>query len=274
MRFPFVKMSGAGNDFIMVEHDRFAGLEEREIGNVVAELCVRRLSIGADGLVTLKATGENRVRMIYFNADGSRAGMCGNAGRCASRYAFREGWTAKALALEADDGLHRAEIVGDDVRLGMRDPRILNPRLEREYGGRPLRGVWMDTGVPHVVFWVDDVEAADVIGAGRGFRFDEEFQPEGTNVNFVEACEASVLRLRTYERGVEAETLACGTGAVAAAVAAHLQKGFSSPVRVRTRGGDLEVRFRSSEGRVTDAFLKGDARVVYEGEVEIPIERP
>ena len=97
MRFPFVKMSGAGNDFIMVEHDRFGGLEEREIGRLVAELCVRRLSIGADGLVILKPTGENRVRMIYFNADGSRAGMCGNAGRCASRYAFRKGWTAKAL---------------------------------------------------------------------------------------------------------------------------------------------------------------------------------
>jgi len=274
LKFPFVKMSGAGNDFIMVEHDRFAGMGERDIGRVVAELCVRRLSIGADGLVTLKVTGENRVRMIYFNADGSRAGMCGNAGRCASRYAFREGWAAEALTLEADDGVHRAEIVGDEVRLGMRDPRILNPSLEREYENRLLRGVWMDTGVPHVVFWVDDVEAVDVPGAGRSFRCAEEFQPEGTNVNFVEVRGPSVLRLRTYERGVEAETLACGTGAVAAAVAAHLDRGVPSPVSVRVRGGELEVRFRSSEGRVTDASLKGDARVVYEGEVEIPIDRP
>jgi len=269
LRVPFVKMSGAGNDFVVLEHDRISSLDEDALGRLASDLCRRRVSVGADGLVMVQSTGPGRARMIYFNADGSRAGMCGNAGRCASRYAFRKGWGEGKLVLDADDGPHLAEPAGNGVRLGMRDPQVLNPEVCLEHGGRSFSGMSIDTGVPHIVLWVEDVDGVDVFGAGRAFRFAGEFQPRGTNVNFVEVSGSSALRLRTYERGVEAETLACGTGAVAAAIAAHLEKGLASPVSLQARGGDLTVSFRSGGRTTGDVFLEGDARIVYEGEIEV-----
>ncbi|MCK4547322.1 MAG: diaminopimelate epimerase [Candidatus Eisenbacteria sp.] len=268
MRLPFVKMSGAGNDFVMIDHDLVGGLEDGILSRLAADVCRRRHGVGADGLVTVRSLGGDRARMVYLNADGSRAGMCGNAGRCASRYAFRKGWVGESLILEADDGAHRAEILADGVCLGMRDPQVCEGKIELSHEGRVFVGISLDTGVPHLVLWVDDVDRVDVEAVGRVFRFDPRFQPEGTNVNFAEVLGPSVLRLRTYERGVERETLACGTGAVAAAVGACLQKGAGSPVELRAPGGTLRVKYRVDGEGVRGVTLEGDAKVVYEGVLE------
>jgi diaminopimelate epimerase len=269
MRLPFVKMSGAGNDFVVIDHERVAGMDSADLSRLALSVCARRVAVGADGLVTVAALSDNRAKMVYLNADGSRAGMCGNAGRCASRYAFGKGWGGETLVLEADDGDHNAEILGERVRLGMRDPIIRDEEVELEFAGRVFRGLSIDTGVPHVVLWVEDVDRVEVDSAGRAFRFAPQFQPEGTNVNFVQVLKPSVLKLRTYERGVEAETLACGTGAVAAGVGAFLQEGAEAPVEVQARGGILTIAFHPARGTVESASLEGDARIVYEGVVDV-----
>jgi diaminopimelate epimerase len=195
--------------------------------------------------------------------------MCGNAGRCACRYAFLKEWVGENLSLEADDGVHQAQVAGDRVRLEMRDPVVLNQETELRHGEETFRGISIDTGVPHVVLWVDDVDSVEVDSIGRAFRFARDFQPEGTNVNFVQILGRSRVKMRTYERGVEAETLACGTGAVAAGLAANLQRGALSPVEVQVPGGTLAVGFVAEEGVMKRVSLEGDARIVFEGTIEI-----
>jgi diaminopimelate epimerase len=271
MRIPFLKMVGAGNDFVVVDDALVGGWGEPERSRLAGTLCARRLSVGADGLVTVGARPPDRVRMVYYNADGSRAGMCGNAGRCASRYAVLRGWVPEHLVLEADDGDHPAEVRGDRVRLGMRDPEVRMLGLVLQRGGRAFEGMLIDTGVPHAVLWVDEVDALDVRALGREFRHAQVFGREGANVNFVEVVGREALKTRTYERGVEDETLACGTGAAAAAVAAHLQWGIPSPVEVRPRGGTLTVSFESGPGAVRAVTLEGDARIAYEGTVDVAV---
>jgi diaminopimelate epimerase len=239
----FTKMSGAGNDFIVVEGR--PGLKGPELAR---KLCPRRIAIGADGLLVLERGRNGSHRMIYYNADGSRA-FCGNGSRCAAMWMRRRNWSGRNVSFQSDNGPLEAVVTGPE-RVRLRMPPATPP--ESRTAGK-WRGFFLDTGVPHFVVPVKKLDAVDVEAVGRELRFHKAFAPKGANVNFVERG-----RIRTYERGVEAETLACGTGAVAAALA----KG-RSPVALKARSGDiLKVEWTS----LSDIWLEGPAVVTFEGE--------
>jgi diaminopimelate epimerase len=253
----FWKYEGAGNDFVMVD-----GREGVELtGDDVRMLCDRHRGVGADGVIVLERAEGYDFAMRYYNADGGEVEMCGNGGRCIALLADHLGIGGDRKRFLGRDGAHEAVIVERDgeraaVALGMVD-------VERV--GRDGAAFVLNTGVPHYVEFVDDVEAVDVCGRGREIRHHERFAPAGTNVNFAARCADGGLRVRTYERGVEGETLACGTGATAAAIAACAGCG-GRHVAVRVDGGELRVSFRAeADGSFRDIVLTGPARRVFSG---------
>jgi len=264
----FAKMTGAGNDFIVVD-DRGGAIGE-DARELAKQLCRRRLSVGADGLILIVPSTRCAFRMRYFNADGSEADMCGNGGRCAARFAFDHGIAGRALSFESRSGVHEAEIVDDEnVRLSMVDPRAIILDFTLTALGKKLHVHRVNTGVPHAVLEVDDLEAVNVVELGRAIREHGAFMPEGTNADFVTVRGEHALDLRTYERGVEDETLACGTGAVAAAVTMAAIGKVRPPVSVATAGGwRLDVGFFMSDLGFSGVTLAGDARTIYEGRIE------
>ncbi len=265
---PFYKMTGSGNDFVVLD-----GRVQRPEGWTparIAALCDRRNGVGADGLVILAPEGPGAVRMIYFNADGSRATLCGNAALCSTHLAARLGLgPAEGMRLLTDAGVvesrgaegDRAEIRLPDAALPAPAPFIALERGER--------AAWLGAvGVPHLVLLVDDVRGVDVPGRGRALRFHPKTGPEGANVNFVSPPlePGGPWPIRTYERGVEGETLACGTGAVAAALALAAACHATLPIELRSRGGEtLSVRGRIGGGLATDLWLGGQGRLVFTG---------
>lgn len=267
MTLQFAKMTGAGNDFIVID-DRAnsVGEDARELAK---QLCRRRLSVGADGLILVLPSTRCDFRMRYFNADGSEADMCGNGGRCVARFAFQRGIAKSEMCFESRSGTHTAAVINDDeVRLAMTDPRALLLNFEIGLKGQKVKVHRVNTGVPHAVLEVDDLEQYPVFDAGRAIREHRRFMPDGTNADFVQLIDGHTIALRTYERGVEDETLACGTGAVAAAVVMAAQGKLAPPVSVRTRGGlTLTVDFFMSDLGFCNVSLTGDARTVYEGEI-------
>jgi diaminopimelate epimerase len=269
--FTFVKYQGAGNDFVLVDQRRERWLTRGDRARV-ARLCDRRFGIGADGLILLEPREGYDFEMIYFNADGGESSLCGNGGRCIAAFARHLGLVAgQACSFLASDGRHEARITrslgpgGEWVELKMADVVA----LERTEDGRAFV---LDTGSPHYVRFVPDgaLPAFDVVGEGRAVRYGERFRTEGINVNFACAAADGALDVRTYERGVEDETLACGTGVTAAALAAYAQSGRRDTAEevelpVHARGGDLIVRFRVENGVFTDIWLCGPAQRVFEG---------
>jgi diaminopimelate epimerase len=263
MKLGFAKMTGAGNDFIVID-DR-----GNAIGEDARELCRRRVSVGADGLILLVPSTRCDFRMRYFNADGSEADMCGNGGRCVARFAHDLGIVGREMQFETRSGLHRAVITDDGVCLSMTEPRAMLLNFAVFLYGQKFVVHRINTGVPHAVMEVDDIEAYPVVDTGRALRHHDIFLPEGTNVDFVHVLDENRIALRTYERGVEDETLACGTGAVASAVVMAALKRVRPPVSVRTHGGDtLVVGFYMSDQGFCDVTLAGDAKVVYNGAIE------
>lgn len=258
----FTKMNGAGNDFVLVDNRR---LDLKLTGEVIARLCDRHRGVGADGLLAVEpsSTGAD-FRMRYYNADGGEAEMCGNGARCFGRFAARLLAHAPAsLSFDTGAGLIRAGFSGDLVTIAMSEPHGHRAPRDLEVAGARMRVHFLNTGVPHAVVFVDDLEAVDVARLGAALRHHQAFAPQGTNANFAHATSPGNLVLRTYERGVEAETLACGTGVCAAALLHHLDAGASSPVSVQVRGGDsLDVSFDSNLKNVT---LTGPADFVFEG---------
>jgi len=268
MPIPFVKMSGTGNDFILIDHrkPRLA----REIMPEFARLvCRRRFSVGADGLIFIEDSDRADFKWVFFNGDGSEAEMCGNGARCAARFAYMHGIAPAHMRFETIAGIIEANVSDCNVSVRMTEPKEF--RLERSVrlddGTVTLHSV--DSGVPHAVIFVDDFARYDICTTGRAIRFHPDFMPAGTNVNFVRLQENGVLKVRTYERGVENETLACGTGAVAAALIAAALGKVSSPVEIVTSGGDrLSIIFDLKKGPGADnVFLKGPAHVIYTGEL-------
>jgi diaminopimelate epimerase len=252
---PVTKMSGAGNDFVVLSSSEAAKLGDG-LRAWVRRVCRRGLSIGADGVLVLGAEGPDRVRMTFYNPDASEA-FCGNGSRCAARYATLEGWTRGTLRLVTSIGEVPAEVSDDRVRVVLPAPRILGPESFRVEGG-PLEGTRVDAGCPHVVIFVPDAGRVPLERWAPPIRRDERFAPHGTNVDFVSWAPDGALDVRTWERGVEGETLSCGTGALAAAAAAS-----RDVVRVIPRSGvPLLVRLEGGT-----AVLEGDARVVFRGEV-------
>lgn len=264
MRIEFSKYEGAGNDFILLDT---RGGELRISSKTVARLCDRHFGIGADGLMTLGPSAEALCTMRYYNADGSEGEMCGNGGRCFALFAEHLGLGGPVKRFEARDGMHTARLLhaegdGGRIELGMIDVR----RIDRGDGWW-----YLDTGVPHYVEFVDDVEAVDVAARGRAIRYDTARFARGTNVNFAQVLGEGRIRVRTYERGVEAETLACGTGATAAAIVTnYVRQPQTLRFEVSVPGGMLQVGFDRRPGTLlySDIRLSGGARRVFRGQFD------
>ncbi|GAB3556644.1 diaminopimelate epimerase [Spirosoma fluminis] len=255
----FSKYQGTGNDFVLID-DRageFPATDQR----LVEQLCHRRFGVGADGLILLQTDPDYDFRMVYFNADGAEGSMCGNGGRCIVRFAHDLGIFGTHTRFIAVDGEHAAEVNEHGISLKMSDVTGIEDRNDLTF---------LNTGSPHVVRFADDLESLDVMAEGRSIRYSSEFQPGGTNVNFVQVVGGNTLFVRTYERGVEDETYSCGTGVTAAALVASQQLGLPSPVSIRTLGGNLQVAFTVQEtGGFSDVYLIGPAAYVFGGEVTI-----
>lgn len=260
----FVKMSGAGNDFILVDN-RAVALDDDRMRTLAVKLCARRLSVGADGIIFIAtASGGADFRWRFFNADGSEGEMCGNGARCAARFARLEGIAGETMAFDTLAGRIHARVAGERVRIRMTPPDGLRQDIALDLADGPRTVAFINTGVPHVVVPVSDPACIDMPALGREIRHHPVFAPDGTNVNAVALDKDGSIALRTFERGVEDETLACGTGAVAAALVMADARGVPSPVRLRTRSGRvLEVGFERRGGRFDNVFLEGDARRIY-----------
>ena len=275
MLLHFYKMNGAGNDFIVVDN-RDLELTEALDSDMIAALCDRHRGVGADGLLAVEpATGEADFRFRYYNADGGEAEMCGNGARCFGRFtAHLSDPPSTSVSFETIAGVLTAEMVEENVRIAMSEPKDL-----RIATGAPVAGLedplhFVNTGVPHAVAFLPSPEALadfDVFTVGRAIRHHAAFAPAGTNANFAAVLEPGHIAIRTYERGVEDETLACGTGMVASALVHHLLTGAPSPIRVDVEGGDtLEIGFeKSGDQAFCNVTLTGPADFVFEGEVVI-----
>jgi len=263
----FTKMSGAGNDFIVIDH-RVPLIPEAEQPEFAKLVCRRMFSVGADGLILIEDSATADFRWRFYNADGSVAEMCGNGARCAARFAFAKGIAGPSMLFETLAGIIEAQVSDDDtVRLRMTAPTDFRTRLPVVLDGRERFLSFVNTGVPHAVLFVDEGEEVPVREWGRIVRFHPLFQPAGTNVNFVRKTGENTIQVRTYERGVEDETMACGTGAVASALFAAMTGVAASPVHVVTSGGErLTILFDLRDGgQAENVFLQGPARIIYEG---------
>ena len=277
----FTKMEGSGNDFIVFESHQssvipsaggsaFGGSRQ----SFIKKVCDRKFGVGADGVLLLEVSKKADTRMRIFNADGSEAEMCGNGARCVALY-YSKSSGLKNISIETKAGLLEACVSGDSVRLKMTDPADLKLGLKVNVNGKEYEVDYINTGVPHTVTEVCDLKKIPVNEIGRSIRHHQDFAPAGTNVDFVKVKDAEHISVRTYERGVEDETLACGTGSVACAIivslnhASQTQKGkiSSHKVFVATKSREtLCVYFRLSKYKVTDVWLEGKARIVFKGE--------
>ena len=264
-RIAFWKMSGSGNDYILIDNRR--GSVGADAGAELARrLCARGFSVGADGLILIERSREADFAWRFFNADGSEAAMCGNGGRCAARFAFLKGIAPARMRFMTGAGLISAEVKGDRVKLQLPLPTGYRERVAAAVGGRRVDPSFLVVGVPHAVVQAPSLGQVPVAEWGRSLRHDPAFGPAGTNVNFYRVEGPRRLSVRTYERGVEAETMACGTGSVATALVAAAAGLVKSPVTVTTSGGEeLVVHFRRRGGEYGEVFLEGRADEVYEG---------
>jgi diaminopimelate epimerase len=258
MKLTFYKYQGTGNDFILIDNRRL----QLPAGNapLIKKLCDRRFGIGADGLIYLQDREGYDFEMVYFNSDGRESTMCGNGGRCIVQFAHDLG--KDDFSFLAIDGAHRGQILPDGrVSLLMRDVRATFAR-----GGDYM----LDTGSPHLVRFVTDIQAYPVVAEGRKIRYAAEYKEQGINVNFAEPLSHRSVFVRTYERGVEEETLSCGTGVVAAAIAFYYHNNMiDNEVAAETPGGRLDVRFDVADMHFTNIHLTGPAERVYMGEIDI-----
>lgn len=261
-------MNGAGNDFVMIDNrDVRLRLTREEI----ARLCDRHRGVGGDGVIAVEpAENGADFRMRYYNADGREAEMCGNGARCFARFAAQFMGFPKVIRFETLAGMVTAELLDENVCLRLGPPRDLVLGMELLAAGQQLTVHSVNTGVPHAIVVVDDLPAVDVLTVGAALRYHERFQPRGTNANFINVLGRSSLAIRTYERGVEGETLACGTGVCAAALCHHALTGDPAPIAVQVRGGDkLEVRFDKVDGGFASVTLTGPAEFVFEGQIVV-----
>ncbi len=256
MNLQFKKYQGTGNDFIIVDNRSGDFIPAKEL---IERMCNRRFGIGADGVIVIEECTEASFAMHYYNSDGNISTMCGNGGRCASSFAYYHNIAPQQHTFMAADGLHTAMVKGDIVELSLNDTGL--PAVTEA-------GLFIDTGSPHLVVFADDIAGTEIAKSGKELRHSPLFAPGGTNVNFAAAREG-LLYIRTYERGVEGETLSCGTGATAAAICSvfggHFDIKEANSIEVRTIGGRLTVSFKITDGMVKDVMLEGSANLVYEG---------
>lgn len=257
----FHKYQATGNDFVLVDN-RDLVFDGSNI-SLIAAICHRRFGIGADGLILLEPSSRHLFTMRYYNSDGREASMCGNGGRCISAFAHKLGLAElhSRFRFEAVDGEHEAEVKEGSVTLKISDVDRVDEFED---------GYFMNTGSPHLIRFVDNPSAVDVAAEGARWRNDPRFSPDGTNVNFVRRASRTIVPMRTFERGVEAETLSCGTGAVASAIAVSLKTGTGNLFNMQVPGGELTVSFDKSGGNnFYNIWLTGPAIEVFEGTMEI-----
>lgn len=257
----FYKYQGAGNDFIII--DNREGTFDADNKSLIEHMCNRRFGIGGDGLMLLENHAELDFTMRYFNSDGGEASMCGNGGRCIAAFAVHKGLVSNPdnFCFMAVDGEHLASYKEGVVNLKMIDVNIVN---------EDDTFTFLNTGSPHHVCFVDNVAKTDVYNEGKNIRYSGQYQPDGTNVNFVEFMQANKIKVRTYERGVEDETLACGTGVVASAISAHLKEPSFREFDIDVMGGKLKVCFEpDGEGGFKNIWLEGPATFVFEGVIDL-----
>ena len=269
MVLDFTKMNGAGNDFVLIDN------RARKVGlsvDQVMRLCDRHRGVGADGVLLLgpSATGKADWAWEFYHSDGSTGEMCGNGARCFVRFVQKLTGINGGFSFETEAGVITASFQGEQVTVSLTRPvdLRLNQQVPLSGGAQTIHS--LNTGVPHAVLFVPDADRATVQELGREIRRHPQFAPKGTNVNFVQLLGPNHIRVRTYERGVEGETLACGTGVTASALIAARLHGFTSPVKVRVQGGDqLEVSFKEDNGEFAEVRLTGPAQFVFEGRIEI-----
>ena len=265
---PFYKMSGAGNDFIIIDN-RTQIVADTELSSFIASVCRRKISAGADGLILIEDSDKFDFRWRFFNSDGSKAEMCGNGARCAARFAHVSGIAGTRLSFETEAGVVSAQINEGRVKVKMPDPSDLKLTYPLKLSDGSLEISSINTGVPHVVVMVEQVAEVDVVALGREIRLHQTFAPAGTNANFVQRGQGNAIEIRTYERGVEDETLACGTGAIASALISASRFNMNSPVDVKTRSGVyLTIHFDTIADQFTEIYMEGDARIIYTGELQ------
>lgn len=258
MKLLFNKYQGTGNDFIIIDNRN--NLFNPSDTKLVNKLCDRRFGIGADGLMLISNHPERDFEMKYYNSDGKEGTMCGNGGRCAAQFAFNSGIAGNKQKFFATDGIHEAEIENSMVKLHMNDvseTKVVNGNY------------FINTGSPHYVLFVKKVKKLNVHEQGKKLRWAKEFAPDGTNVNFVEVIDEGIF-VRTFERGVEDETLSCGTGVTASAIAAILSGHFNTKtINIKTIGGELNVSFDFQKNKFINIWLSGPATFVFKGDIEI-----
>lgn len=266
---PITKMNGAGNDFVIIDHR--SPLIPRHLQAQFAQaVCRRSFSVGADGLFLIEDSETEDFSWRFYNRDGSVAEMCGNGARCAARYAYRHNIAGKQMTFETLAGIIEAEILGEQEHVSIRMPEPYGLRQNDAVllGDEKCTIHSINTGVPHAVIFVDS-DNSPVVEWGRLIRYHQQFEPAGTNANFVRVTADGDLHVRTYERGVERETMACGTGTVASVLIAADKGLVSSPTYVTTSGGEqLVVQFEMVDGNFTEVFLQGAARIVFEGKLQ------
>jgi diaminopimelate epimerase len=260
MQLEFYKYQGTGNDFVMI--DNRSNTFPKENSELVAHLCNRRFGIGADGLILLETDTETDFRMVYYNSDGNLSSMCGNGGRCLVAFAKKLNVIQTETTFVATDGLHYANVADDGiVSLQMIDVAAIKNTSEYSY---------LYTGSPHHVQLVDNLEQYNVKENGAAIRYGNLYGKEGSNINFVKKINENTFSLRTYERGVEDETLACGTGATAVAIAMNaIGQTDLNVINLNVEGGKLTVSFEKGNGKYTNVFLKGPAEFVFKGTIAI-----
>jgi len=263
----FTKMVAAGNDFVLLDNrGKKAKKRIGDFSKFAKEICERKHSAGADGLLLLEDSKKADITMRIFNPDGSEVTMCGNGSRCVAYYAARSGITKKSLSIQTKAGILKAAVNKNEVRVEMMQPKGLKSRFSIDVYDETFEVDFVDTGVPHVVYFVDDLENFDVRRFGKMIRYHKEFAAEGTNANFVKVNGRHDISIRTYERGVEDETFACGTGAIASSIVASELHSVESPVNVKTQGGEaLTIYFKKIGDEYKEVFLEGKVKLVYEG---------
>lgn len=262
MHFHFFKYQGTGNDFVVLDNRSLTFPKNNT--KLIASLCDRRFGIGADGLMLLENDNSTDFKMVYYNADGNESSMCGNGGRCLVAFAKHLGIIGQETTFIAVDGLHHATINAEDVvSLQMKD--VTEIAIASDY-------VFLNTGSPHHVQLVDNLESFPVVTEGAKLRYSDLYGQAGSNINFVKTISDAEFSIRTYERGVEDETLSCGTGATAVAIAMHATgKTKAEIIAINVEGGKLQVQFSEENGIYTNVHLIGPAKLVFAGEIEMSV---
>lgn len=259
----FTKMVASGNDFVVIDNRKKA---IKITPAFVKKVCTAHTGVGADGILLVDNSRKAKFKMRIINSDGSEAEACGNGFRCIAKYAREVMDFPATFKFDSGAGIIGANIRGKSITVGLSKPFGLKLRDQIEVEGHRLHYSFLNTGVPHVVIFVEGLKKIDVQTLGRAIRQHKKFKPKGTNVNFVEVSGKDSINVRTYERGVESETLACGTGSTASAIISVLSGFVKSPVQVKTKSGEiLTINFKRQGNRISNVTLQGEAHFVYEG---------